>query len=99
MRYLLIVDLTLTAFAAAMTIAMGFVSLVFASYRNASEKMQAGLSGVLIITACFISLFFISGLASLLLRRRLVWHWAAQALVVLALPVLWQILVAQLQSP
>ncbi len=98
MRYLLIVDLTLTAFGAAMSLAVGFVALVFTLNRDSSPKMEAGLPGVLIITACFIALFVVAGLAGLLLRRGLRWHWAAQTLLAVTLPVLWQTVFTHLQS-
>lgn len=98
MRYLLILDLTLAALGAAMTIAVGFVALVFTIYRHESEKMEAGLPSVLAITACFIGLFLIAGAAGLLLQRQQRWHWPVQALLALSLPVFWQIIIAHLQG-
>lgn len=99
MKYLLILDLTLTALGAAMGVAVGFVALVYALYRHESAKMEAGVAGVFAITACFAALFLLAGSASLLLRRGLRWHWAAQALLIAAMPLLWHIVYFNLQTP
>ncbi|WP_292997332.1 hypothetical protein [Nevskia sp.] len=98
MRYLLIVDLTLAALGAAFTIAVGFVALVFVVYRDTSAKMAAGLPSVLTLTACFVALTVLAGVAGWLLRAKKPSHWAAQAVLALSLPVLWQIVYANLRG-
>ncbi|WP_293370852.1 hypothetical protein [Nevskia sp.] len=98
MRYLLIVDLTLAAFGAALTIAIGFVALVFTIYQDASAKIAAGLPAILTLTACFIALMVFAGIASLLLRAKKPAHWAAQAVLAVSIPVLWQIVFSTLRG-
>lgn len=98
LRYLLIVDLSLAAFGAALTIAIGFVALVFAIYRDASAKIAAGLPHILTLTACFITLMLLAGAASWLLRAKKPAHWLAQLVLAGALPVLWQIVFRTVQG-
>ncbi len=98
LRYLLIVDLSLAAFGAALTIAIGFVALVFTIYQDASAKIAAGLPNILTLTACFIALMLLAGAASWLLRAKQPSHWLAQAVLALSLPVLWQIVFKTLQG-
>lgn len=98
MRYLLIADFALAAFGAALTIAIGFVALVFTIYRDASLKIAAGLPAILTLTACFIALMLIAGAAGWLLKAKKPAHWAAQGLLVVALPVLWQIVFSTLRG-
>ena len=103
MRYLLILDLTLAALGAAMTIGVGFVALVYLVYGHTYARMQAGLSGVSIMTGCFFTLFLLALLAGLLLKRRnrwsWPWHWPAQVLLFGALPLLWQTVLVHLRTP
>jgi len=98
MRYLLIADFALAAFGAALTIAIGFVALVFTIYRDASLKIANGLPAILTLTACFIALMLIAGAAGWLLKAKKPAHWAAQGLLVVALPVLWQIVFSTLRG-
>lgn len=98
MRYLLIVDLSLAAFGAALTIAIGFVALVFTIYQNASAKIAAGLPHILILTACFVTLMLLAGAAGWLLRAKKPAHWAAQLVLAVSLPVLWQIVFKTVQG-
>ena len=98
MRYLLIVDLSLAAFGAALTIAIGFVALVFTIYQDASAKIAAGLPAILTLTACFVVLMLLAGTASLLLRARKPAHWVAQVVLAVSIPVLWQIVFSTLRG-
>ena len=98
MRYLLIADFALAAFGAALTIAIGFVALVFTIYRDASLKIASGLPAILTLTACFVALMLIAGAAGGLLKARKPAHWAAQALLVVAIPVLWDIVFTTLRG-
>ena len=98
MRYLLIVDLSLAAFGAALTLAIGFVALVFTIYQDASAKIAAGLPAILTLTACFIALMVFAGIASLLLRAKKPTHWVAQVVLAIAIPVLWQIVFSTLRG-
>ena len=88
----------LAAVGAVMTIAVGFVALVFGLYREASPITRDGLSGVLIITACFAVLFVLSGAAALGVKRARSWHWALQIVLLIAMPLLWTLITAQLRS-
>lgn len=98
MRYLLIVDLSLAAFGAALTIAIGFVALVFSIYQNASAKIAAGLPAILTLTACFVTLMLVAGAAGWLLKAKKPVHWAAQVALAIAIPVLWQIVFSTLRG-
>jgi hypothetical protein len=98
MRVLLVADLVLAAFGGAMTIAVGFVALVFAIYRGESARMAAGLPDVLTITGCFVLLTVLAVGAALLLRRRRTGHWLFQALLAAAIPYVWQTVVRHLQG-
>lgn len=98
LRYLLIVDLSLAAFGAALTIAIGFVALVFVIYRDASAKIAAGLPNILTLTACFVALMLLAGAASWLLKAKKPAHWLAQVVLAVSLPVLWQIVFKTLQG-
>lgn len=98
MRYLLIADFALAAFGASLTVAVGFVALVFTIYRDASLKIAAGLPAILTMTACFVALTVIAGAAGWLLKARKPAHWAAQVVLALSLPVLWQIVFTTLRG-
>lgn len=98
LRYLLIVDLSLAAFGAALTIAIGFVALVFTIYQNASAKIAAGLPNILTLTACFIALMLLAGAAGWMLKAKKPSHWVAQIVLAVSLPVLWQIIFKTLQG-
>lgn len=99
MRYLLYLDLALAAFGAVMTIAVGFVALVYTLYLHSSPRLGAGLPGVLSITGCFVALMLIAGGAGWGLWRRRAWHWWVQAALAVALPFLYLTVYANLQSP
>lgn len=99
MRYLLILDLVLAALGGAMTIAVGFVALVYVVYGPTTPRMAAGLPGVATITACFLALGLLGLLAGVLLYRRKSFHWAAQFALFAALPLLAQIVLTHLRSP
>lgn len=96
MRYLLILDLTLAAFGAAMTIAVGFVALIYAIYRNAQPRMGEALPGLLIMTGCFVALMLLGLAAGVLLRRRQLAHWLAQLVLFASLPFLWRTVLSHL---
>lgn len=98
MRYLLVVDLVLAAFGAAMTIAVGFVALIFAIYRDQSAKMAATFPDVMTITGCFIALTVLAGGAALLLRRNRPLHWLFQLLTAAAIPYFFPIVIHHLQG-
>jgi len=98
MRYLLIVDFVLAALGAALSIAVGFVALVYVVYGGQEPRMAAGLPGVSIITACFVVLGVLGLLAGVLLRKKKSIHWAAQFVLFGSLPFLWQILISHLRS-
>jgi predicted tellurium resistance membrane protein TerC len=99
LKYLLWADAVLAAVGATMTIAVGFVALVFSLYIDASPITRQGLSGVLIITSCFAVLFVVAVAATLGVKRARNWHWPLQALLALSLPLMWTIVTAQLRSP
>jgi len=98
LRFLLIVDLSLAAFGAALTIAIGFVALVFTIYRDASAKIAAGLPNILTLTACFVTLMLLAGAAGWLLRAKKPLHWLAQGVLLVALPILWQLVFKTVQG-
>lgn len=98
MRYLLVADLVLAAFGAAMTIAVGFVALIFAIYRNESAKMAATFPDVMTITGCFITLTLLAGSAALLLRRQQSLHWLFQLLTAASIPYFFPIVIRHLQG-
>ena len=98
MRYLLVADLVLAAFGAAMTIAVGFVALIFAIYRDQSSKMAATFPDVMTITGCFIALTLLAGSAALLLRRNQPLHWLFQVLTAASIPAFFPIVIRHLQG-
>lgn len=98
LRFLLIVDLSLAAFGAALTIAIGFVALVFTIYQDASAKIAAGLPNILTLTACFVALMLLAGAAGWLLRAKKPVHWLAQGVLAVALPILWQLVFKTVQG-
>ena len=99
MKYLLWIDAVLAAVGGVMTIAVGFVALVFSLFINASPITRQGLPSVLVITGCFALLFILSAAATVGVRRARGWHWPLQALLVLSLPLIWTIVTGQLRSP
>lgn len=99
MRYLLYFDVALAAFGAVMTIAVGFVALVYALYLHSSPRLGAGLPGILTITACFVVLMLIAGGATWGLWHRRPWHWWVQAALAVTLPLLYLTIYANLRSP
>lgn len=96
MKYLFGFDLVMAALGAAMMIAVGYVALTFAVYSQADVRMQHGLPGVLAITGCFAWLALTGGLAGWALRRRWRWHWLAQGVLLVSLPLLFRIVYANL---
>lgn len=98
MRYLLITDFALAAFGASLTIAVGFVALVFTIYRDASLKIAAGLPAMLTLTTCFIALTVIAGLAGWLLKAKKPVHWAMQGVLAISVPVIWQVVFTTLRG-
>lgn len=98
MRYLLILDFTLAAFGAAMTIGVGFVAAVYLIYGHTSPRMEAALPGILVITGCFVALCVLGLLAAVLLRRQKALHWAAQLILFGSLPLLWQTVLARITN-
>lgn len=98
MKYLLWFDAVLAAVGGVMMISVGFVGGVFWLYLDASPKTRSGLPSVAIITACFAALFGIALAAFFGLRRARSWHWVAQSLLVLSLPLIYELIIAQLQT-
>ncbi len=98
MKYLLYVDAALAALGAAMTVAISYVCLVFGIYRNTSSEIHQGLPGLLIVSACFLILALVAGAATYGLVKRRAWHWPAQALLAVLLPVLYLVVYANLKS-
>jgi hypothetical protein len=96
MKYLFGFDLVMAALGAAMTIAVGYVALTFAVYSSSDIRMQAGLPGVLKITACFALLTLLGGIPAWALWKQRRWHWIGQALLLIALPLLYQLVYANL---
>lgn len=98
MRYLLVADAVLAALGGVMALSVGFVALAFTIYVDASPKVRAGLPPVLIVTACFAAIFVLAGAAALGVRRERPWHWILQALLLIALPLLSALVLAQLRT-
>jgi len=98
-KYLLWLDAILAAFGGVMMLAIGFVGGMFWLYVDTSPKTKAGLPSVVIITVCFAVLFAVALAAFLGLRRRRRWHWAAQAVLMLSLPLIYEVVLAHLQTP
>lgn len=99
MKTLLWIDAVLAAVGGVMAISVGFVALVFGIFINSSPVTRSGLSGVLIITACFSLLFMLAAAATLGVRRARSWHWLLQAALVISLPLMWWVVTEQLRSP
>ena len=98
MRYLLILDAALAALGAAMTVAVSYVCLVFALYRSSEPAIQRGFPGLLTVSACFLALAVIAGMATYGLVKRRRWNWAAQGVLAVALPCLFLIVYSRLQG-
>ncbi|GAC1620824.1 MAG: hypothetical protein NVS9B10_02930 [Nevskia sp.] len=88
----------LAALGGAMTLAVGFVALVYLIYGHTSARMAEALPGVSIVTGCFLVLALLGLLAGVLLRKRQPLHWAAQLLLFASLPFLWQTVLVHLRS-
>jgi hypothetical protein len=85
-KYLLYLDAALAALGAAMSLCIGYVSLVYLLYRDAAPEMRNGLQPVLVVCACCLVLALVGGAAWYGLWKRHAWHWAAQAALAVFLP-------------
>jgi hypothetical protein len=97
-KYLLIVDAALAALGTAMTVAVSYVCLVFGIYRGSEPSMQRGFPGLLTVSACFLALAVIAGLATYGLWKRRRWNWPAQGVLAVSLPCLFLIVYSHLQG-
>ena len=98
MKYLLYLDAALAALGVAMTVAVSYVCLVFGLYQSSTPAMQRGFPSLLVVSACFLALAVIAGLATYGLWKRRRWNWAAQGVLAVALPCLFLIVYSHLQG-
>lgn len=79
MRYLLILDAALFAFAATMAVVLGVVVILYSVHTELSARVGTELPEVAAATISFAALALVLGAAFWSLLRQKAWHWWAQA--------------------
>ena len=98
MKYLLYLDAALAALGVAMTVAVSYVCLVYGLYQDTEPAIRRGFPGLLVVSGCFLALALIAGAATWGLLKRRRWNWAAQAVLGVAVPVLFLVVYSRLQG-
>jgi MFS family permease len=90
LRYLFVVDVSLSVLGASMVIGVGVSALLLAIYLDQFPEYRGMMTSLINLTLAYLAVTLSAGAAGWGIHRRRAWHWLAQAAFAASLVFSWR---------
>jgi hypothetical protein len=85
LRYLFVLDVAFAVLGASMVIGVGVSALLLAWHLEVAPEQRDAMNALLVLTAAYTAVTLAAAAGGWGIRKKAVWHWAAQAVFAVAL--------------